>query len=222
MRRPSAPLVISMVALFAALGGTSYAAAKITGKEIAKKTITGGNVANKTLSAKKVKPDALGGDQINESKLGPVPNAGHATAADHASAADTATSAAKAADADTVDGIDSAAFMAVKPRAYEVSNTSATNFGNNATLVTMPDLPAGTYVVMAKLVYDNDGATALESCTLDVPGANDTTSFEVELSHMVTLQEVVNSASSFSPTVRCTGDGNDDMTGLSLIASRLD
>ena len=210
MRRPSAPLVISVIALFAALGGTSYAAAKITGKEIAKKTITGGNVANKTLSAKKVKPDALGGDQINESKLGPVPNADHATAAD------------SAGNAGKLDGLDSAAFMTVKPRAFEVSNTSATNFGNNATLVTLPDLAAGTYVVMAKLVYDNDGATALESCTLDVPGANDTTSFEVELSHMVTLQEVVGSASSFSPTVHCTGDGNDDMTGLSLIASRLD
>ena len=45
MRRPSAPLVISVIALFAALGGTSYAAAKITGSEIAKKTIKGGNVA---------------------------------------------------------------------------------------------------------------------------------------------------------------------------------
>src|SRR5262245_33835113 len=118
MRRPSAPLVISMIALFAALGGTSYAAAKITGKEIAKKTIKGGNVANKTLSYKKVKADTLGGDQIDESKLGTVPNAGHA------------------ADADKLDGIDSAAFMLSKPRAYEVRHGTISDFGSGAPLAT--------------------------------------------------------------------------------------
>jgi hypothetical protein len=217
MRRPSAPLVISMVALFAALGGTSYAAVKITGKEIAKKTIKGGNVATKTLSAKKIKLDTLTGDQINESLLGPVPNA------DHATAADTATNAAKAADADTLDGVDSAGFMLARDRAFEVNRSAVTDFGSGAPLLTISDLPGGTYVMTAKLTYDNDGGTASESCTLHVPGGNDSTSFSVVNTEMVYLQEVVTSAGSFSPYVSCTGDGNDDTYGnASIIANRVD
>lgn len=217
IRRPSAPLVVSFVALFAALGGSSYAAVKITGKDIAKRTITGVNVKNGSLGPKKVKPDSLGGDQINESTLGTVPSAGHAATAD------AATNATNATNADTLDGIDSAALMAVKARVFEQNASPITDFGNNSTLATLPDLAVGDYVVMAKLTYDNDGATASESCTLHVPGADDTTAFVVENTEMVTLQEVVISTTSFSPTVSCTGDGNDDTLGtLSIIASRLD
>jgi hypothetical protein len=217
MRRPSAPLVISMVALFAALGGTSYAAAKITGSEIAKKTIKGGNVANKTLSAKKVKPDTLGGDQINEALLGSVPNA------DHATLADTATNATKAADSDKLDGIDSTGFMLAKPRAYEADRGTVTDFGSGAPLVTLSDLPGGTYVVTAKLTYDNDGGNAAEACTLHVPGTDDTSSFVVADTETVVLQEATTSASSFSLYVSCSGDGNDDTYGnMSVIANRVD
>jgi hypothetical protein len=217
MRRPSAPLVISVIALFAALGGTSYAASKITGKEIAKKTIKGGNVASKTLSGKKMKLDTLGGDQINESLLGPVPNADHATAADHATNADTA------ANADKLDGLDSTNFMRSGTRAFEANRGTVTNFGSGAPLVTLTDLAAGTYVVTAKLTYDNDGGTANESCTLNVPGSDDSTDFQVANTEMVYLQEVTTSGSLFSAYVSCTGDGNDDTFGnSSLIATRVD
>jgi hypothetical protein len=207
MRRPSAPLVISVIALFAALGGTSYAAAKITGKEIAKKTIKGGNVATKTLSGKKMKLDTLGGDQINEAKLGPVPNAD------------------AAANADKLDGHDSTEFMLAKPRAYEIRHGTINNFGSGAPLATLDDLPAGTYVVTAKLTYDNAGATQPESCTLHVPGTDDETDFVVSgtLTETVFLQKVVTSASLFSPYVSCTSDANDDTDGyMSIIANRVD
>ena len=208
MRRPSAPLVISVIALFAALGGTSYAAAKITGKEIAKKTIKGGNVASKTLSYKKIKLDTLGGDQINESKLGSVPNADHATAADSAG---------------KLDGLDSAAFMTVKPRAYEARRGSMSDFGSGAALLTLADLPGGTYVVTAKLTYDNDGVTESEECTLHVPGTDDTTDFVVGSTETVFLQQVVTSVGSFSPYVSCTSDANDDLFGyMNIIANRVD
>jgi hypothetical protein len=204
MRRPSAPLVIPVIALFAALGGTSYAAAKITGKEIAKKTIKGGNVANQTLSAKKLKPDTLTGNQIDEATLGVVANA------------------TAAANADTLDGLDSTNFMRSGERAFEADRGTVSNFGSGAPLVTLTDLAAGTYVVTAKLTYDNDGASAAESCTLDVPGTNDTTNFVVSDTEAITLQEVVTSASLFSAHISCTGDGNDDTYGnSSLIAMRL-
>jgi hypothetical protein len=202
MRRPSAPLVISVIALFAALGGTSYAAAKITGKEIAKKTIKGGNVATKTLSAKKIKLDTLTGDQIDESKLGQVPSA---------------------ANADKLGGLDAAAFMLAKPRAYEVRHGTINDFGSGAPLATLADLPGGTFVVTAKLTYDNDGVSASESCTLHVPGEDDETDFVVGSTETVSLQKVVTSAGQFSPYVSCTGDANDDTFGyMSIIANRVD
>ena len=218
IRRPSAPLVVSIIALFAALGGTSYAAVKITGKDIAKKTITYKNIKDETLGPKKIKPDSLTGDRIDEATLGTVPNA------DHATAADTATNATKAADADKLDGLDSSALMLSKPRAYEVNQGAVNNFGSGAPLATLTDLPGGTYVVMAKLTYDNDGGVAeSESCTLEVPGANDETEFVVENTETLSLMEVTTSASSFSPYVHCTSDANDDTFGvLTIIANRVD
>lgn len=208
LRRPSPSMVVAVVALFAALGGTSYAAVKITGKDIAKKTITYKNVKDKTLGGNKMKPDSLTGDQINEATLGPVPKA---------SLADAATNAG------TLDGVDSTGFMLAKERAFEVNQAAVSNFGSGAPLATLSDLPGGTYVVTAKLTYDNDGAGAAESCTLTVPGADDTTSFVVADTETVMLQEVTSSDGAFSLYVSCTGDGNDDTYGnLSIIANRVD
>lgn len=64
-RTPSPALVISIVALFVALGGTSYAAVKLNGKNIKKGTVSG----------TALKKDTLGGTQIKESKLAKVPSA---------------------------------------------------------------------------------------------------------------------------------------------------
>jgi hypothetical protein len=200
IRRPSAPLVISIVALFAALGGTSYAAVKITGHDIAKRTIGGVNVKNHTLGKKKVKPDSLGGDQINEATLGTVPSA------------------------DTLDGIDSAGFMKTTQRLFEVSAPTVNNFTAGDALAQLPGVPAGSYLVSAKLTYDNDGALSeAETCTLEVPGANDTTELYPDNTHMVTLQKAVAAGAPFDATVSCTGDGNDDILGqISIVAVRVD
>ena len=68
-RRPSAAVVISMIALFVALSGTGYAALTITGK----------NVKNGSLTGSDVKKDSLGGANIKESTLRlPRPQAGPA------------------------------------------------------------------------------------------------------------------------------------------------
>ena len=93
-----------------------------------------------------------------------------------------------------------------------------TDFGSNAALLTLADLPGGTYVVTAKLTYDNDGATESEECTLHVPGTDDTTDFVVG-----SMQQVVTSAGSFSPYVSCTSDADDDIFGyMNIIANRVD
>lgn len=57
--------VMATVALFIALGGTSIAALKITGRDVAKHTLTGNNL----------KSNSVGGRVINEKSLSPVPRA---------------------------------------------------------------------------------------------------------------------------------------------------
>jgi hypothetical protein len=64
-KRPSPAMVVSVVALVVALGGTAIAAQNINGGAIKKQTIGGGKLKQKTLT----------GFQINTNKLGVVPAA---------------------------------------------------------------------------------------------------------------------------------------------------
>jgi hypothetical protein len=193
--RPSPALVVAVVALFMALGGTSYAALKITGS----------NVVNRSLGGNEMKKNTLDGDEIKESALGIVP---------------------KAADADTVGGQPAAAFMAKTTRGFEAPIPEVLNIANNAVVGTLADLTPGTYVVTAKLTYDNDGAADSQTCTLHVPGGNDETKFTTELTdtETLTLQKLTSSNAVFSPSVSCTGtDDNDDIVGTgNIIAVRVD
>lgn len=54
-KRPSPALVLSLIALFVSLGGTGYAAIKITGKDVADNSLTGRDVKNESLTRKDVK-----------------------------------------------------------------------------------------------------------------------------------------------------------------------
>lgn len=64
-RRPSAAMVVAVIALIVALAGTAYAAQSINGGSIKKQTIGAGKLKHKTLT----------GYQINTNKLGIVPSA---------------------------------------------------------------------------------------------------------------------------------------------------
>jgi hypothetical protein len=68
-RRPSPAMIVAVVALVAALGGTAYAAGQINGNSIQKQSIGGGKLKKKTLT----------GYQINVNKLGEVPLAKRTT-----------------------------------------------------------------------------------------------------------------------------------------------
>lgn len=57
--------VMATLAVFIALGGSSYAAIQVTGR----------NVKNKSLTYRDLKPNTLGGSRIKESRLGTVPRA---------------------------------------------------------------------------------------------------------------------------------------------------
>lgn len=217
--RPSAALLVAFAALFTALGGTGYAAMMITGANVANQSLTGADIKNASVGPKKLKPDSIGGTRIVESSLGTVPSA------QHAATADSATNAAKATDADTLDGIDSGSLMTIKPRLYEANYAEQQDFGNNATLGTLANLPGGQYLVTAKFTYDNDGPFETESCTLHVPGADDTTTFTPGASETetISMQEPVAVGAMWAASVSCTADPNDDTLGiLSIIAVRLD
>ena len=95
--RPSPALVISVIALFVAIGGVSWAATKIgtndikrgavTTKKLHKFAVTKTKLHGNSVKSGKVIDDSLTGADINESTLGQVP------------------------DADTVDGFNADAFL---------------------------------------------------------------------------------------------------------------
>lgn len=97
--RPSPALIVAVVALVMALGGTAAASGWINGNLIRPGTVsgaklkartvgggklrvfTGGLVRPQTLAGNRVKPDTLTGKQIKESTLGTVPSATHSATA---------------------------------------------------------------------------------------------------------------------------------------------
>ena len=80
--------VMSTVAVFIALGGSSYAALQIDSADIANNSVRGVDVRNRSLSERDVKRNALGGRSIRESRLGRVPRARDADLLTGMSAAD--------------------------------------------------------------------------------------------------------------------------------------
>jgi len=112
--RRSPALLIACVALFAALGGTVYAAARINGKTIKVKSLPGNRLAPGSVPGNRLKagtipgsalaPGSISGAQINPATLGQVPSAVHADNADSARDAQTALNAVNAIDATRVNG----------------------------------------------------------------------------------------------------------------------
>ena len=88
-KRPSPAMVVALIALFVALGGTSYAALRIGSKQIVNNsirsidvrdnTLRGKDVLNGGLTGKDVANDSLTGADIFETSLGTVPTAVNAT-----------------------------------------------------------------------------------------------------------------------------------------------
>jgi len=79
--RPSPAMVVALIALFVALGGTGYAAVKLNGKNIKDNSIPGTKVRNRTLTGRNVKKDSLTGTEVRESSLRMVPSATRAVRA---------------------------------------------------------------------------------------------------------------------------------------------
>ncbi len=54
-RRPSPAMIVALIALFVALGGSSYAALRVTGKNVKNSSLTGKDVKNNSLTGSDVK-----------------------------------------------------------------------------------------------------------------------------------------------------------------------
>jgi hypothetical protein len=93
MSRPSPSMVVAVLALFVALGGTSYAVSRIDGRLL----------KNASVSGKKLRKDTLGGREVRESKLGKVPASARADDAAHAALAERSATSALADRASTAD-----------------------------------------------------------------------------------------------------------------------
>jgi hypothetical protein len=62
--------VVAFIALFVALGGSVYAAGKISGTQIEAGSVPGNRVKPKSLTARQIKPKSLTGKQIKSDSLG--------------------------------------------------------------------------------------------------------------------------------------------------------
>jgi hypothetical protein len=68
-RKPSLSLIISVVALFVALGGTSYAALTITGKNVRNSSLTGADLKDSSVTGTDIKDASLGAKDFKPGQL---------------------------------------------------------------------------------------------------------------------------------------------------------
>jgi hypothetical protein len=74
---PSPAMAVALIALFAALGGSAYAAIAVTGKNVKNGSLTGVDFKKRSLHGSKLRTDSVGGDVVKESTLGPVQALAH-------------------------------------------------------------------------------------------------------------------------------------------------
>lgn len=73
-RPPSPAMVVAVIALFMAMGGSAYGLV-ITGKSIRNGTVVGADIKNGALASRDMKRASIGGIAVKESRLGMVPSA---------------------------------------------------------------------------------------------------------------------------------------------------
>jgi hypothetical protein len=109
--RPSPAMVVALVALFVALGGTGYAAVQLNGK----------NLKGRSVAGVKLKRNTLTGAEIRESRLGVVPNARNATRLDGRSPGDFLPAGGTAANATRLGGFAPSDFLSAGGTAANAS-----------------------------------------------------------------------------------------------------
>ncbi len=152
-KRPSVASVLSIIALFAALGGTSYAAATISGKQVKNGSLTGADIKN----------NSVGGADVKESKLGKVPSAAKATQATNA---DQATLAQKATTADSATTVPDNSITGAKVADRSLGAADVA-LANGSPTVDLPSIPANDCAYAVVPAGQNLGGTTVSVSARD-------------------------------------------------------
>ena len=172
-RRLTFANVISVIALFAALGGGAYAAValpknSVGSKQLKKNAVTSAKIGKNAVTGAKVKDGSLTGADINLATLPKVgsasnaDNAGHATNADNATNATNATSATnatKATNADHATAADTASALTPHEAVHMVGAAGEPGFAPGAD--NYADVPPAHYH-KAGFYKDKEGVVHLQ------------------------------------------------------------
>jgi hypothetical protein len=188
---PSPSLVIAVLALFVALGGSAYAVSKIGTKDIKKNAITAAKIKKNAITTAKIKNEAVTGAKIKEASLGAVPSA---TAATNAVNAENAVNAVNAENAKNFGR-------------FFVSGLKKAGVGQ-----TVPLLTVGPFTMVGKCV--DAGASSVNATTwmtTSQPGSSmysygDTSHYEANF-NPGTEVEIGYEAQNNNPSVAWEGNG---------------
>jgi hypothetical protein len=178
-RRLTYANVVASLALFAALGGSAYAANKINGNSIQKESIGAGKLKNGTITSKQVKPGSLNSSVIDLSTLTTVPSATTATSAQTATNATTAALATRATSAETADRATSAQVAESAKTAQTADSATTAQTAQTATsatsATTATSATSATEADHAKTAGDADtvGGKSATDLTVTCPPATE-------------------------------------------------
>jgi hypothetical protein len=165
--RQSPSMIVAMLALFVAMGGTAIAAssALITGKQIKNSSITGADVKNKSLTPRDFRGSVRGprgpvGGRGPAGPVGPVgpagapnPNAVNSDKLDDLDSTDFLRSNAKAADSEKVDGYE----------ANGIARLEGTTFSGIPGTTSLPfTAPSAGRAVLDAMCWGSAGGTAIQ------------------------------------------------------------
>jgi len=160
-RRPSAPLVVSFIALFVSLGGAGYAAVSLPRNSVGNAQLQNGSVGNW-----KLKSNAVGARKIINGSVG----------AKQVDSSQVQLRVANSCSTGAISALGLSGTVTCTPTVGNEygSNTAATSLGASATQVATQSLAAGSsYLVMAyPHVVIGSGASGQHvevACTLSVP-----------------------------------------------------
>jgi hypothetical protein len=175
-RRPSPALVISIIALFVALGGVSYGFATgsidsreiknndvrtrdlrnndIRTRDLRNNEVRGLDIRNSTVGGRDVALDTLTGNDINESRLGKVPSATNAD------------TAARATNADSAQSVNGLRMVPIKHRSGDVAGQTIFDAGGLQLVVSCAagdeDVRARTTVAGGEIAVISDDAASAD------------------------------------------------------------
>jgi hypothetical protein len=154
-RRPSAPMVVSLVALFFAFGGVGYAATQLPRGSVGTKQLRENSV-----TWDKIAPGTIGNARINQALV-------QTRVKDSCTGTDGA-----------IGQITQSGHVICNPSASKQfgSSSAATSVTGTSTTVASRPLTTGSYLLLGDAYASNTGGTpATISCTLSVPGASTVT-----------------------------------------------